>query len=143
MMTVHRILRSKGAGALTIDPDSMVLTALEVMADHDVGALVVVEGGEVIGMFSERDYARKVVLLGRSSKDLPVRDIMSPDFYPVSQEDTVEECMELMTRWRVRHLPVMEDGNLIGLVSMGDVVKALVSDQRFTIEQLEHYITAG
>lgn len=143
MLTVHRILRGKGAGALTIDPDATVLTALEVMSDHDVGALVVEAGGELIGMFSERDYARKVVLLGRSSRQLAVRDVMSTDVFPVGPEDTVEECMELMTRWRVRHLPVVDEGNLIGVVSTGDVLKALSSDQHFALEQLEHSLSAG
>jgi len=141
MMTVHRILSGKEGGALTISPDATVFTALEVMAAHDIGALVVVDEGEVVGVFSERDYARKVILRGRSSKALCVRDVMSTDVIWVRPEQSVVDCMALMTQRRVRHLPVKRNGRLVGVVSIGDVVKELISEQQFTIEQLEHYIT--
>ena len=143
MLTVRQLLGLKGYAVHTIGPDTSVLEALEVMARHDVGALVVVENGEVIGLVSERDYARKVILRGRLSKDTPIREIMSRDVYSVTSKETIRACMSLMTEHRIRHLPVIENGQLAGIISIGDVVKTIIEDQRFTIEQLETYIHGG
>jgi CBS domain-containing protein len=140
MKTVRQVLRNKGYTVQTIPPEAPVFEALQRMADEDVGALVVVKDGEVVGIFSERDYARKVVLEGRSSRETPVQDIMSRSVVCVSSEQRMESCMELMTEEHVRHLPVLEDQQLAGVISIGDVVKAIIEDQEFTIEELEHYI---
>jgi CBS domain-containing protein len=124
----------------TIGPDETVLDALKRMAEAGVGALVVVEDGGIVGMFSERDYARKVILKGKASKDTPVRDVMSEKVYYVSPTREIEECMAIMTDKAIRHLPVMFDGQLVGLVSIGDVVKSMISEREFIIEQLEQFI---
>jgi CBS domain-containing protein len=142
MKTAAQILKSKPDQAVhTIGPNASVYEAVKLMADKNVGALVVVEHGAVVGIVSERDYARKVVLLARSSKDTPLHDIMSSPVMYVRPEQTSDECMALMTENRLRHLPVMEGERLVGLVSIGDLVKATISEQRFIIEQLEHYIS--
>ena len=141
MATVSQILRSKPDRAVhTIAPGATVYEALKLMADKNVGAVLVVEGGSIVGVLTERDYARKVILMARSSKDTPVRDIMTAPVMYVSPERTSEECMALMTENRFRHLPVLEKGRLVGLVSIGDLVKDVISEQKFIIEQLEHYI---
>lgn len=140
--TVRQVLQDKGTTVYTISPDDTVFRALEVMAERDVGALVVVDGsGAVVGVFSERDYARKVILHGRASRDLQVNAIMSSQVVTVTPEQTVSDCMRLMTGRRVRHLPVVDGGRLVGLVSIGDVVKAVMSEQEFLIEQLQAYVT--
>lgn len=141
--TVRQLVQDKGAAVYTVSPDTTVFGALEVMAERDVGALVVVEEGRVAGVFSERDYARKVILLGRGSRDLPVRDVMTTEVVTVAPEQTVADCMRSMTDNRIRHLPVLEDGRLAGLVSIGDVVKAVMSEQEFLIEQLQEYISGA
>lgn len=142
MKSIRHLLARKGNAVHTIGPDATVFEALEAMARHDVGALVVVDpDGDVIGLLSERDYARKVILHGRISRDTPVRDIMSTGVICVASRQTVDACMALMTRHRIRHIPVVENGQLSGIVSIGDVVSAIIEDQQFTIEQLEHYIT--
>ena len=142
MKTVAQILKSKPDLAVhTIGPAATVYEAVKLMADRNVGALVVVEHGKVVGIVSERDYARKVALMARSSKDTLLRDIMSSPVMYVQPEQTSDECMALMTENRLRHLPVMDGGQLIGLVSIGDLVKATLSEQQFIIEQLEHYIS--
>jgi CBS domain-containing protein len=142
MKTVAQILKSKPELAVhTIGPAATVYEGVKLMADRNVGALVVVEHGKVVGIVSERDYARKVALMARSSKDTLLRDIMSSPVMYVNPEQTSDECMALMTENRLRHLPVMEGGQLIGLVSIGDLVKATLSEQQFIIEQLEHYIS--
>jgi len=141
MMTVTQLLRTKGQQVLSVAPDIPVFEALEVMADKNVGALLVVEGERLVGVFSERDYARKVILKGKSSKDTPVREIMSSHVLYVRPEQTIEDCMALMTDKRVRHLPVMEEGRVVGVISIGDVVKAIIAEQEFIIEQLQNYIT--
>lgn len=144
MKSIRHLLARKGNAVHTIGPDATVFEALEVMARHDVGALVVVDAeGEVIGMLSERDYARKVILHGRISRDTPIRDIMSTGVLCVTSRQTVSACMALMTRHRIRHIPVVENDQLSGIVSIGDVVSAIIEDQQFTIEQLEHYITGS
>ena len=141
MKTVMQLLRTKGQQVLSVAPDIPVFEALEVMADQNVGALLVVEGERLVGVFSERDYARKVILKGKSSKDTPVREIMSSHVLYVRPEQTIEDCMALMTDKRVRHLPVMEEGRVVGVISIGDVVKAIIAEQEFIIEQLQNYIT--
>lgn len=143
MSFVIEILKTKGHDVWTVSPDSTVYDALQTMADKNVGALLVVEGDKLVGVFSERDYARKVILKGKASKDTLVREIMSTELVWVRPDQTIGVCMELMTNKRIRHLPVLDEGRLVGVISIGDVVKAIISEQEFTIQQLEHYITGG
>ncbi|MBP6909201.1 MAG: CBS domain-containing protein [Candidatus Saccharicenans sp.] len=140
MITVKQMLEEKGHEVWTISPEATVYEALKIMADKDIGALIVVKNGQVAGIISERDYARKVMLKGKSSLETPVKDIMSTEIYYVGPEATAEECMALMTEKRIRHLPVMENGKLTGVVSIGDVVKSIISTQKVTIEHLQNYI---
>ncbi len=140
MSTVNRVLETKGSKVWVIEPDSSVLEALKLMSDRDLGALVVVEDGAVVGIFSERDYARKVILKGKASRDTAVREIMSDKVLYVEPNHRIEECMALMTDKAVRHLPVMYDDQLVGLISIGDVVKATISEKEFVIDQLEQFI---
>jgi len=141
MITVKDMLDQKGHKAWTIAPDAKVLEALDLMAKKGIGALVVVDKDEeVVGILSERDYARKIILMGRMSQDTPVRDIMTKEVYGVHHETTAEECMALMTDKHFRHLPVCKDGKLVGIISIGDVVKAIMTEQKVTIENLENYI---
>ena len=142
MKTVTHILEAKGSDEIhTIGPDDSVLDALERMAEKEVGALVVTEAsGQIVGLLSERDYARKVVLLGRFSKDTPTRDIMTSEVVCVSPEQSVDTCMGLMTQRHIRHLPVVAEERLVGIISIGDVVKAIIDDQKFAINELQHYI---
>ena len=142
MTTVAEILKSKSDNSVyTIEPDATVFEAVSLMAQKNIGALLVVERERVVGIVSERDYARKVALMARSSRDTALRDIMSSPVMFVPPSQTSEECMALMTENRLRHLPVMEDGKLLGLISIGDLVKNIISEQQFIIEQLEHYIS--
>jgi CBS domain-containing protein len=141
MKTVALLLRAKGNDVLAVSPDRPVFEALRVMAEKNVGALLVVEGSRLVGVFSERDYARKVILKGKSSKEIPVREIMSSHVLYVGPQNTIEECMALMTERRIRHLPVLDGDQLIGIVSIRDLVGALVSEKQFVIDQLENYIT--
>ena len=142
MTIVADILKSKAdPGVHTIGPAASVFDAVGLMAQKNIGALVVVEHGQIVGMLTERDYARKVALMDRSSRDTPLRDIMTRPVMYVHPRHTSEECMALMTENRLRHLPVMDDGKLIGLISIGDLVKDIISEQKFIIEQLEHYIS--
>ncbi len=144
MKTVAEILRTKSVQAVySIAPGDSVFDALTQMAEKNVGALLVTEAGKIVGIVTERDYARKVILMDRTSRETPVRSIMTTEVMYVHPNQTSEECMALMTDSRVRHLPVLDDGKVIGLVSIGDLVKDIISDQRFTIEQLEHYIRGG
>jgi CBS domain-containing protein len=141
MITVKDMLDQKGHNAWTIGPDAKVLEALELMAKKGLGALIVVEKDEeVVGILSERDYARKIILMGRHSEDTPVKDIMTKEVYGVHFETTADECMALMTDKHIRHLPVCKDGKLAGVISIGDVVKAVIGQQKVTIENLENYI---
>jgi CBS domain-containing protein len=142
MKTVTHILEAKGSDEIhTIGPDDSVLHALERMAEKGVGALVVTEpSGKIVGLLSERDYARKVVLLGRVSKETPTRDIMTAEVVCVSPEQSVDTCMGLMTQRHIRHLPVVAEDRLVGIISIGDVVKAIIDDQKFAINELQHYI---
>jgi CBS domain-containing protein len=141
MKTVREILMTKGSQVWSVPPATTVYEALQVMAEKEIGALLVLDGGRLIGIFSERDYARKVILRGKSSREITVEEIMSPKVFYVRQEQSVEECMALMTDKHIRHLPVLHDGELAGVISIGDVVKAIIAEQQFTIEQLERYIT--
>ena len=140
MISVRQLLDRKGRQVFAIPPGAAVLDAIRLMAERHVGALLVIEGDTLAGIVSERDYARKVILLGRSSADTPVRDIMTTPVLTVQPETTVEKCMQLMTERRVRHLPVTEGGRVIGMVSIGDLVKAVIAEQQQQIEQLESYI---
>ena len=141
MEFVSQFLEKKGHDVWWVAPETTVFDALQLMANKKVGALLVLEEDSLVGVFSERDYARKVILKGKSSKDTPVRDIMSTKIVCVAPNQSTEECMSLMTEKRVRHLPVMDGENLIGIISIGDVVKAVIADREDVIEQLEHYIT--
>lgn len=143
MPTVRDVLDHKGRNVYHVDPDATVLTALRIMAEHDIGALVVLNAGDLVGIITERDYAQKIALKGRTSPATAVREIMSERVICVQQFQTVEECMAIMTAKTVRHLPVLEQGKIIGLVSIGDMVKSVIADQKFIIEQLEHYIQGG
>jgi CBS domain-containing protein len=140
MTTIRQLLHEKGGEVATIGPDASVFDAIKDMAERNVGALVVMEGGKVIGLITERIYAREVVLKGRTSPTTRVREVMAVDTPYASPEQTVEECMAIMTRTRLRHLPVFERGELVGLISMGDLVNSIIGGQQFTIEQLMHYI---
>lgn len=140
MKTVNQLLQAKGRVVHAIGPDARVLDALKLMAEKDVGALLVMEGANLVGIISERDYARKVILHGRSSQDIAVREIMTGKVITVHPAHTVEECMALMTGKRIRHLPVTEGDQLIGVLSIGDLVKEVIADQQATIQQLESYI---
>lgn len=141
-MQVKAILDSKGHEYWSVTPDTSVFEALRIMAEHEVGSVLIVDDGRVRGIVTERDYARKVVLDGKSSPDTPVTEIMTSQVLCTRPEQTIEEAMALMTDKRVRHLPVLDDGNIVGVVSIGDLVKAVISEQQFLINQLENYITS-
>ena len=140
MKTVKQLLPVKGGSVFAVAPGDSVLDAIRVMAEKGVGALVVLEDARLAGMVSERDYARKVILHGRSSQDTPVSEIMTAKVVTVRSEQTVEDCMALMTQHRIRHLPVVDGGKLAGVLSIGDLVKELIADREETIKQLESYI---
>lgn len=143
MTTVRDILRAKGNQIWWVSPDATVFSALELMAEKNVGALVVLDEEKLAGIFSERDYARKVILKGKASKETSVKEIMTSEVTTIRPGQSVDECMALMTEKRIRHLPVFEGETLVGLVSIGDVVKAVISEREFIIKQLESYITGG
>ncbi|MCL4853440.1 MAG: CBS domain-containing protein [Bryobacteraceae bacterium] len=138
--TVCSIMRRKGGEIWTISPESTVYDALLMLADRDIGALLVVESGRLVGIISERDYARKVILKDKRSKDTTVHEIMATDLVTVTPDHTVDECMRIMTRRHIRHLPVLEEGKLAGVVSIGDLVNSIISAQAETIDQLSNYI---
>ena len=140
MSTVRNILQKKGNAVYTISPDSYVYDALEELEENNLGSLVVVENGKLIGVFTERDYARKVILKGRSSKETVVRDIMSSRPVFVNPDNTLDDCMQLMTDKFIRHLPVLENDELVGVISIGDMVKYIIYEKDFIIGNLEHYI---
>jgi CBS domain-containing protein len=142
MRTVRHLLESKAPEVFAIGPDAPVLDAIRLMAEKRIGALVVLEAGRLAGIVSERDYARKVVLQGRSSASTPVRDIMTPEVISVGLNDTTDRCMQLVTDRRIRHLPVVEAGAVVGVVSIGDLVKAVIEDQQVEIDQLQRYIAS-
>jgi CBS domain-containing protein len=140
MKTVAQILKLKPAGVISIRPDVPVIDALKLLVDNDVGAIFVMDGPRLVGIFSERDYARKVALKGKSSADTIVSEIMTREVVFVTPAQTNEQCMALMTEKRTRHLPVIDNGQVVGVLSIGDLVKDAISEQQFIIDQLEHYI---
>ena len=141
MATVQQLLKGKGREVWTLNPDESVLDAIRMMAEKDVGALVVTDGDKPVGIFTERDYARRVILEDRQSKTTPIRDVMSTHIVCASPEQTIEECMAVMTEKRLRHLPVMDGEKLLGIISIGDLVKAIIEEQQHVIAQLEQYIS--
>jgi CBS domain-containing protein len=141
MKTVRDILAAKGHQVWCVEPGATVFDALRLMAEKEIGALLVMEGDKVVGILSERDYARKVVLLGRTSPTTAVKEIMTSPVVYTHSDQSIEECMALVTEKRVRHLPVMKEGKLVGLISIGDLVKSIIADQKFIIEQLVRYIS--
>lgn len=141
--SVSALLHHKGAQVWSVSPDATVFEAIQMLADHNIGALPVMTGDTLLGMFSERDYTRKVALKGKSSKETRVRDILSPEIVPASPDASIAECMRLMTEHRIRHLPVLEHGKLVGIVSIGDLVNWTISAQDATIRQMEQYIAGG
>ncbi|MEJ2473269.1 MAG: CBS domain-containing protein [Desulfobacterales bacterium] len=140
MKTVRDILREKGTQVYATSPDASVYDALQQMADKNIGALIVFEGDRMVGLISERDYARKIVLKNKFSRETAVSEIMSRDVVTVSPDRNLEECMEVITARRVRHLPVVEDDRVLGIISIGDIVKGIIEHKEFVIEQLEYYI---
>ena len=140
MTSVRQLLDGKGRAIFSIGPEDPVLEAIRLMADRHVGALLVMKGEELVGIVSERDYARKVILMGRSSSDTPVWEIMTAPVISVSSTQSLDDCMRIVTDRRIRHLPVVDAGKVIGMISIGDLVKAVIEDQQHTIEQLENYI---
>ncbi len=143
MGTVSNILKTKSSALFSITPGTTVYNALEIMVEKNVSALLVVENEKLAGIFTERDYARKVILKGKASRETVIGEIMTEDLITVAPNSTIDECMRLMTSKFIRHLPVVEDGNLIGIISIGDVVKYIIEDQKFIIQNMEHYITGG
>ncbi|GAB3626789.1 inosine-5-monophosphate dehydrogenase [Pandoraea terrae] len=144
MKTVAQLLKTKtSATVYQVPPSAFVRDALVMMAEGRVGAVLVTEGDKIVGIFTERDYARKVALHGRTSENTTVRDVMTTSVMYVRPDQTNEECMAIMTQNRLRHLPVVDDGQLIGIISIGDLVKDIISEQQFTIDQLENYIMGG
>ena len=141
--TISEILSSKGKDVWAVSPDASVYEAIEIMADKGVGALAVKSGGSIAGILSERDYARSVTLKGKSSKEIKVREIMTTSVVCINEDRKVDECLALMTEKRIRHLPVIDGDALIGIVSLGDLVKSIIKEQSFTIDQLESYIRGG
>ena len=139
-MMINQLLKVKGHSCFAVSPGENVYSAIKKMAEKDVGSVLIMDGATLVGILTEREYARNVVLKGRSSPQTLVRDIMSARVACVEPDDTVKDCMSLMTEKRVRHLPVVEDGTVVGIISIGDLVKSVIDDQRFTIDQLETYI---
>ena len=143
MHNIGTLLEAKGQEIWSIEPGETAFKALETMAKKNVGALLVIEKGKLVGIFSERDYARKVILKGKSSKETKVGELMTPDVLYAGPEDSLQESMALMTAKHIRHMPVIKDNKLIGMVTLGDVVKGIISEQKFTINELEKYISGG
>jgi CBS domain-containing protein len=141
MGKVRYILEQKGNQAIAVDPDTTIFGALEVMQEKNIGGLLVIEGEKLVGIFTERDYSRKVILKGKSSRNTSVRELMTSDPITVTPDTTIEDCMQLMTNKFIRHLPVVESDHVVGVISIGDVVRYIIEEQRHTIESLEHYIT--
>ena len=141
MLRIRDVLKTKGNDMWTVDPGATVYEALEIMADKNVGALLIVDGERLVGIFSERDYARKVVLKGKHAQDIQIKELMTKEVYSVTPNETVEECMAVMTAAHCRHMPVFEDQELIGVVSIGDIVNATITEHKVKIRDLEKYIT--
>jgi len=141
MRKVSQILQGKQSGVVTVPQEAPVLEVIRLMAEHHIGSVLVMRSGELIGIATERDYARKVILQGRSSSDTPVAQIMSSPVVSVGLHDTAQTCMQMMTERKIRHLPVLDGGNVVGMISIGDLVKAVIEDQQQEIAQLQHYIS--
>ena len=141
MQLVNHVLDRKGRNIISVKPDDSVLQAIRVMAEKNIGAVVVMQDDALIGIMSERDYARKVIVKGRASDATPVSDIMSSEVFTATGGETVNNCMATMTEKKIRHLPIVEDGTVVGMISIGDLVEAIIADQQEEIEQLEHYIS--
>lgn len=142
MRSVRHLLESKAPEVFAIGPDAPVIDAIRLMAEKRIGAVVVMDGGRLAGILSERDYARKIVLQGRSSATTPVRDIMTAEVVTVGLQDNIERCMQIVTERRIRHLPVVDGGAVLGVVSIGDLVKAVIEDQQLQLDQLQRYIAS-
>jgi CBS domain-containing protein len=142
MRTVRQLLEAKAPEVFAIGPDAPVIDAVRLMAEKHIGALLVIQAGQLVGILSERDYARKVVLAGRSSAEMPVREIMTAEVIAVGLQDSVQHCMQVVTERRIRHLPVLDGGNVLGVVSIGDLVKAVIEDQQLELDQLQRYIAS-
>ena len=140
MGKVKNILESKGKAVFSVEPSTIVYRAIELMCEKNIGGLLIVENGKLVGIFTERDYARKLILKGKSSKDTPISELMTKDPFTVSSENSIDDCMNLMTDKHIRHLPVVDGGVLIGMISIGDVVKQIIHEQKGIIEHLESYI---
>ena len=140
MKTVKQLVAEKSPVVWSIEPHRPVIDAITIMAEKEIGALLVTEDGQLTGILSERDYARKVILLGRSSRETPVSEIMSDNVVSVRPDDTIDTCMQLMTKYKIRHLPVLERGKITGILSISDLVRAIIAEQKQTIQQLEGYI---
>ena len=143
MQNISHLLQDKGADVWAVSPESFIFDGLKLMAEKNIGALLVVDSNELVGIFSERDYARKVVLEGKSSRKMIIGEIMTEKVFCVRPDQSIQECMELMTEKHIRHLPVLENEELVGVISIGDVVKAVISEQEFVIAQLEGYIASS
>jgi len=143
MTSVERLLKFKGSETWSVAPQATVYEALQKMSEKDTGAVLVIDEGNLVGIFTERDYARKLILKGKFSRDTAVRDLMTQDVLYVEPQNSIEDCMLLMTNNRVRHLPVIDGKQLVGIVTIGDLVRQIISEQESTIEQLEKYITGG
>ncbi len=141
MKLIQHVLEAKGGELISIQPDASVLDAIKLMAEKGIGSLVVTEGDSLKGIVTERDYARKVIIKGRASDSTAIAEIMTTDVVTTSSDQTVKQCMAIMTKIKCRHLPVVDDGHLVGMISIGDLVQAIIADQQEDIEQLEHYIS--
>jgi len=141
MGKVRNILHNKGNAVFSVDPNMMVYRAIELMCEKNIGGLLIVEDEKLVGIFTERDYARKLILKGKSSKDTPIKDLMTSNLVTVTPDTSIDDCMRVMTGRKIRHLPVLDKGQLVGLISIGDVVHYVIEEQKSIIEHLEHYIT--
>jgi len=141
MGKVRNILHNKGNAVFSVDPNMMVYRAIELMCEKNIGGLLIVEDGKLVGIFTERDYARKLILKGKSSKDTPIKDLMTSNLVTVTPDTSIDDCMRVMTGRKIRHLPVLDKGELVGVISIGDVVHFVIEEQKSIIEHLEHYIT--
>lgn len=141
MGKVRNLLQTKGNAIFSVEPSTMVYRAIELMCEKNIGGLLICENGKLLGIFTERDYARKLILKGKSSKDTPIKDLMTSNLITVTPETTVDDCMRVMTGRKIRHLPVLDNNELVGIISIGDVVRFVIEEQKSIIEHLEHYIT--
>jgi len=141
MAKVRNILEAKGRVVYSVEPSTMVLRAIELMCEKNIGGLLITENGKLVGIFTERDYARKLILKGKSSKDTPIGELMTPNPFTVSPDSSIDQCMQMMTDKHIRHLPVTEGDQLVGMISIGDVVRQVIQEQKSIIEHLESYIT--